>query len=163
VHEFHRQLSRGTSGESVLDAFFRARGHYIQAATRGQQQNGIDRVFLKDGKIAYVEYKTDYRAHETKRIFIETVSVDVDNTEGWVYTCAADYLIYYVPALKTIYVMPLEVLREALPEWATSYPTRSAQNQGYATHGVLVPLDVFAAEATQVFTVEPGKADSGVN
>lgn len=86
MHEFDAQLSRGTSGESILDAFFRARGHYIQAATRGQQQNGIDRVFLKDGKVAYVEYKTDYRAHETKKIFIETVSVDSENTKGWVFT-----------------------------------------------------------------------------
>lgn len=59
--------------------------------------------------------------------------------------------------------MPLKVLREALPEWSTSYPTRSAQNQGYATHGILVPLNVFATRATQIFKVEPGKLDSALS
>ncbi len=156
MHDFNDQLARGSSGESVLDAFFRARGHYIQPATRGQQQHGIDRVFLKDGKVAYVEYKTDYRAHQTRHMFIETVSIDTDDKEGWAYTSEADYIVFYVPVLKKIYVMPLEILHRVLPEWIKRYPTRSAQNAGYATHGILVPLEVFVSHATQIFDIDAG-------
>ncbi len=52
MHDFDAQLSRGEGGEDFLDAFFTARGHLIQPATRGQQSRGIDRVFVKDGKTA---------------------------------------------------------------------------------------------------------------
>lgn len=154
MHDFDAQLTRGASGEAILDRFFAARGHYIQEATRGQQQGGIDRVFLKDGKVAYVEYKTDFRAHETGHVFVETVSMDSSDKAGWAYTSAADYLVYYIPATRQIYVIPLEVLRRILPQWADAYPRASAQNETYATHGLLVPLDVFAASATQAFTLD---------
>ncbi len=152
LHDFDAQRARGESGEGVLDRFFEARGHLIQQATRGQQLNGIDRVFVRDGKVAYVEYKTDYRAHETGHVFVETISVDTDDTAGWAYTSGADFLVYYIPALKKIMVMPLETLRKLLPGWARAYPTRPAQNREYATHGILVPLAEFEAHATQVFT-----------
>ena len=55
VHDFDQQLIRGESGEAFLDGFFKTRGHYIQQATRGQQLIGVDRVFLRGGKLAYVE------------------------------------------------------------------------------------------------------------
>jgi hypothetical protein len=156
LHDFDAQRTRGETGEAILDRFFEARGHLIQPATRGQQLRGIDRVFVKDGKIAYVEYKTDYRAHETGHVFVETISVDTDDTAGWAYTSGADFLVYYIPALNRILVMPLENLRKLLPGWVEAHPTRPAQNKAYATHGVLVPLSEFEGHATQVFTIDQG-------
>jgi len=52
-----------------------------------------------------------------------------------------------------IYVIALAVLRRELPRWVQAYPLRAAQNEGYATHGVLVPLDEFERHAEAVISV----------
>ncbi len=153
VYSFDQQHEHGERGEAFLDAFFANRGHTIQPATRGQQRRGIDRVFLWDGKMARVEYKTDFLAHETGKVFVETVSVDTEGKEGWAYSSQADLLVYYVPGLRRIVVLPLVELREALPAWSEQYPTRPAQNVDYATHGVLVPIGEFERHASQIFEV----------
>jgi hypothetical protein len=153
VYSFDQQYEHGERGEAFLDAFFANRGHVIQPATRGQQRRGIDRVFLWDGKMARVEYKTDFLAHETGKVFVETVSVDTEGKEGWATSSQADLLVYYVPGLRRIVVMPLVELREALPAWSEQYPTRPAQNVDYATHGVLVPIREFERHASQIFEI----------
>ena len=149
VYDFDAQHEQGQKGEAFLDAFFAARGHRIQPATRGQQRQGIDRIFLRGGKMARVEYKTDFLAHETGHVFIETISIDTDDKAGWAYTSQADLLVYYIPGQNVIYVISLERLREHLPRWCETYPTRPAQNQQYATHGVLVPIGEFEQYTTQ--------------
>lgn len=155
IYDFDQQHEHGQRGEAFLDAFFANRGHTIQAATRGQQRQGIDRVFLWDGKMARVEYKTDFLAHETGRVFVETISVDTEGKEGWATSSQADLLVYYVPGLRRIYVISLAALRDMLPTWNECYPTRPAQNVDYATHGVLVPLNEFAHHASQIFEIHP--------
>lgn len=151
VYDFDEQHTQGEGGEAFLDSFFEARGHQVLPATRGQQRSGIDRVFLWDGKMALVEYKTDFLAHKTGKVFIETVSIDREDKPGWAFSSQADFLVYYAPGLDTIYVIPLETLREYLPEWEEKYPSRAAQNRDYATHGLLVPLETFGACASQEF------------
>lgn len=155
VYDFDDQMLRGERGEAFLDDFFASRGHYIQKATLGQQRLGIDRVFLKDDKAIQVEYKTDLIAHRSSKIFIETISRDSDGKKGWALTSHADMLVYFVPGTKTIYVVTPEALREHLPDWQEIYPTRSAQNKDYATHGILVPVEIFEQVATQVFYLPP--------
>jgi hypothetical protein len=155
VFDFDEQHMRGWKGEAFLDRFFRARGHIVQKATRGQQRQGIDRVLIFDEKLATVEYKTDFIAHKTGCVFIETVSVDSDHKAGWAFTSMADLLVYFIPGIRCLYVIPFKYLRDLLEEWKTTYPTRSAQNDGYATHGVLVPIAAFALSASQVFNVTP--------
>jgi len=150
VYDFDQQHAQGQRGEDYLDTFFEARGHTIYPATRSQQRQGIDRIFRKNGKRAAVEYKTDFVAHQTGHIFVETISVDADDKAGWAYTSQATMLVYFIPGLKTIYVTPLDRLREQLPGWCNSYPTRPAQNEDYATHGVLVPIAEFERHASQV-------------
>jgi hypothetical protein len=159
VYDFDDQLLRGERGEAFLDAFFEARGHYIQKATLGQQRLGIDRVFLKDDKVIQVEYKTDLIAHRSGRMFIETISRDTDGKQGWALTSRADMLVYFVPGTKTVYVVTPEALREYLPVWQEAYPTRSARNVDYATHGVLVPVEVFEQVVTQIFHLPPDAFD----
>src|SRR5574341_40246 len=154
VYDFDDQKLVGRRGESVLDDFFRQRGHTVLSATRGQQRVGIDRVFLRDGKMTLVEYKTDLVAHRTGKVFIETISVDTDGKPGWAYSSQADLLVYFIPHQRVIYVMPLEHLRQQLPRWCDAYPTRPAQNEEYATHGILVPMEEFEKHATQVLFLE---------
>lgn len=149
--DFYQQRSEGQAGEAFLDAFFQARGHSLRTATDDEQRQGIDRVITTPrGEIMRVEYKTDFRAGETGNAFVETVSVDTADKMGWALTAQADYLIYYLPE-RAIYVLPFRSLRWALPGWIRDYPLRTARNNGYETHGVLVPLDVLAALAVQRF------------
>lgn len=151
AYNFDEQNLQGAKGEAFLDAFFAERGHTIQPATRGQQRIGIDRVFLWEGKMARIEYKTDFLAADTGHVFVETISIDTDGKAGWAYTSQADLLVYFIPGLRRIYVIPLETLREHLPAWVEAYPSRSARNEAYSTHGLLVPIAEFARFASQVF------------
>jgi hypothetical protein len=159
VYHFDEQNLRGGKGESFLDSFFAERGHYIQKATRGQQRVGIDRVFLKDGGALQVEYKTDLLAHRTGKAFVETISSDSSGKQGWAYTSRADVIVYFIPGLSVIFVVPPARLREQLERWQQAYPTRSAPNQDYATHGILVPIEEFERQASQVFHLPPDAFD----
>lgn len=151
---FDTQKARGDAGELFLDRWF-AVEYRVRPATPEQQRRGIDRIFAhrRTGKRLSVEYKTDYRAAQTGNAFVETVSVDTAGKAGWAHSSKADYLIYYVPGDGLIYVLPLELLRRELPRWVRQYPLRAAQNEGYATHGVLVPLDEFERAAEVVINV----------
>ena len=154
TYTFDAQKARGDAGESFLDQVFAA-DYEIRPATRAEQRQGIDRIFTrrKTGQRLAVEYKTDYKAAHTGNAFVETVSVDTAGKAGWAYSSAADYLIYYSPDDGLIYVLALEVLRRELLRWVREYPHRAAPNEGYATHGVLVPLDEFERYAEAVINV----------
>jgi hypothetical protein len=153
VYEFDEQQARGRAGELFLDRWFAA-WYEIRPATREEQRRGIDRIFTRrqTGQRLAVEYKTDYKAARTGNAFVETVSVDTEGKAGWAYSSQADYLLYYIPGDDLVYVMTLEVLRRELPRWVREYPRRAARNEGYATHGVLVPLCEFEQHAEVVIS-----------
>lgn len=152
TYTFDIQKARGEAGEQFLDRWFAA-WYEIRPATRAEQRRGIDCIFTRrqTGKHLAVEYKTDYKAARTGNAFIETVSVDTLGKAGWAYSSQADY-IYYIPGDGLIYVITLEVLRRELPRWVREYPLRAAQNEGYATHGMLVPLYEFEQHAEAVIS-----------
>jgi hypothetical protein len=154
TYNFDAQKARGDAGESFLDQVF-ATDYEVHPATRQEQRQGIDRIFTHrgTGRRLAIEYKTDYKAARTGNAFVETISVDTAGKAGWAYSSEADYLIYYIPGDELIYVIALEVLRRELPRWVQAYPLRAAQNEGYATHGVLVPLDEFEAHAEAVLSI----------
>ena len=155
VHDFGESLSRGEGGEDLLDSFF-SKWYDIKPATREEQRQGIDRHFtrLDTGDHSLVEYKTDWKASETGNAFIETVSVDTADKAGWAHTSKADWLVYFLPNSKVIYIAPFGKLREALPEWLATYPVRPAINRGYNTHGVLVPLAEFEKCTVRTYRLE---------
>jgi hypothetical protein len=154
VYKFDEQQAKGRDGEQFLDHWF-ADWYEIRPATCEEQRQGIDRIFIRrqTGKRLAIEYKTDYRAAQTGNAFVETVSVDTADKAGWAYSAEADYLLYYIPGDSLVYVMTLEILRRELPRWVREYPHRAAQNKGYATHGVLVPLHEFERHAEVVLNV----------
>lgn len=153
TYNFDAQKARGDAGEAFLDCWF-ADTYNIRPATREEQRRGIDRIFRhrQTAERLAVEYKTDYKAARTGNAFVETVSVDTAGKTGWAYSSEADYLIYYVPGDELIYVLTLETVRRELPRWVQEYPPRAARNEGYATHGVLVPLDEFEKYAEAVIS-----------
>jgi hypothetical protein len=155
TYSFRQQLSRGAQGESVLDAYFADRW-IITPASPSEQRHGIDRWFVSrtnPSRRVAIEYKTDRTAGRTHNAFIETVSVDTAGKLGWAYTSAAQMLLYYVPEEAQIYIIQLVNLRRALHGWLDRYPKRYIPNEGYHTHGVLVPLTELQATARQVVSV----------
>lgn len=154
-YDFDRQLAEGEAGEAFLDAFFRGRGHTVRPVSMDGQRRGIDRdITAPDGRQMSVEYKTDRLAARTGNAFVETISVDAEQGKmGWALTSQADYLVYYVPE-HVILILPFASLRWALPGWMRDYPARAAPNDGYRTHGVLVPLDKLAEYAVQTFSLQ---------
>jgi hypothetical protein len=157
TYSFVTQKAIGETGEQALDERF-ASDYHIRPATLTEQVQGIDRVYTNrhTGDVTRVEYKTDHKAAETGNAFIETVSVDAAGKQGWAYTSQADYIFYYVPPLGRVYVVRLAVIRRELPRWEGLYSHAQARNDGYLTHGILVPLDEFSAcaEAVMKITIE---------
>lgn len=153
LYRFDQQLEQGEQGEAFLDRYF-ARWFRILPATPDEQREWIDRWFyaLRRPRSFAVEYKTDWTASRTGNAFIETVSVDTCDRAGWAYTSEADVLLYYLPGSATIYVLTLTALRYRLPFWAQLYPLREIPNDGYHTHGLLVPLTELEQSALRVLS-----------
>jgi hypothetical protein len=154
TYTFEKQLAQGEQAETRLDAFF-ARWYDIQPVCRQDQRRGIDRFFThkETGARVAVEYKTDWTASKTGNAFVETISVDTTDKPGWAFTSQADYLMYYLPGDLLIYVFKFSTIRRLLPRWQRDYPTRRIPNQGYCTHGLLVPLAEFEQHAHETISL----------
>ena len=144
AYDFKQQLAQGQQHEHQLDEVFR-KWFRIMPATRDQQRQGIDRIFyhVKDAKTYTVEYKADSLAGKTGNAFVETVSVDTANKPGWAVSSQATMLVYLVVDPETIYCIWMAKLRSKLQARMATYQERTAQNAGYKTHGLLVPLHEF--------------------
>lgn len=152
TYSFNAQLTIGQQGEKRLDQIFGRRFHIV-LATPLQQRQGIDRLFYEktaEGAPITVEYKADSWAGTTGNAFVETVSVDVTGKMGWAYTSMAKLLIYLVVNPETIYCIKMSRLRTELPKWLEQHQVKTVPNQGYRTHGILVPLSEFERIAEEV-------------
>lgn len=154
TYQFATQLQQGESYEEKIDAFFRSRfAVQISTVDRTSQRRGIDRVWYDtaDDQTWTVEYKADSLAGRTGNAFIETISVDTEERPGWAYSSQASLLVYLVVDPQCIYVISMARLRRNLARWAAVYPTRQAANNGYNTHGLLVPLHELERIAAAVY------------
>ena len=138
-YDFTTQLFRGLKGEAIIREHFSPRWEII-TTSRKFQQRGIDFIFKsrENGDSYRIEVKSDSTASQTNNAFIETYSV-FPSKRGWVYTCQADFLFYFLPLDRIIYSFRPHAIRKLLPEWQ-KYPTRNIPNKGYESKGILVPL-----------------------
>lgn len=149
MHDFGPSAVRGRAG---VDAMFR---HLVmlgwtieREASSREQWDGIDLWARNpEGGLVTIEVKNDERAHDTGRAFVETVSNDTTGRAGWVYSCAADVILYVVPGDGVVYWLDPAKLRSRVSDWLQRADRRdgrfghvSAPNQGYRTRGVAVPL-----------------------
>lgn len=140
------QWNSGSDVANFLDAFFRARGWQIEPTTPYEERKQClgDRHFRQKDTHYHVEYKSGIQTFYTGNIFLETVSVDSAGKEGWVYTCKADYILYGALLNHKILVFLPEQLRFVIDDLKLKFRevrTGKNQNNGYNTHGVIVPLD----------------------
>lgn len=142
------QYEHGKFVEAYLDGFFQERGYGIRQTTPAEERQHCfgDRYFTKNGISFYVEYKSGIQTHYTGNIFLETISVDDPTSfrEGWVYTCNADWLIYATILDGCLLVFKPSKLRMMIGELKKQFKevaTSKNQNNGYNTHGIIVPLE----------------------
>jgi len=118
----------------------------IEPATRGEERSGIDmRVVMSDTVFTF-EVKTEFRAKATGNLCFETVSYASPGARGqvgWGLKMEdTSNIIYIVPGPEDIYFFT----PQSLQEWVLSpsvYRTLrpfAAQNKGYVTLGVLMPI-----------------------
>jgi hypothetical protein len=137
---FEQQLAAGNVGERLLDEFFSAQGR-LDRATIAQQHDGIDRILTKsDGRRYAIEYKTDFRAEETDRVFIETKSDRDHNSTGGPAKSLAQLLVILLPNRQWAWLIPMAEVKHALPKWLGRYPIKQVQNRDWVTQGIAVPL-----------------------
>lgn len=141
------QFTRGKTVEKFLDEIF-GLNYEIRQTTQEQERSLCigDRIYTRQGKTLNIEYKSGIQTHYTGNIFIETISVDDPRhyKKGWVYTCKADYIIYATILDGCLLVFrpddlrnKLDFLRLKFKEVATS----NHQNDGYDTHGLIIPVE----------------------
>lgn len=146
MHKFEDSRKREEEHNKDLDGFY-SEWFEISPVTLKAQKAGIDRTWTqRKTKYRYsVEYKADEKATYTGNVFIETISVDDGKREtpGWGYTSCAQLLVYYLPNEGVAYRTSMLNVKFHIDDWAGLYPIRSAQNDGYLTWGVCVPIDEF--------------------
>lgn len=159
---FHQQNKVGQKGEAILDNFLKSLGFTLRLATRREQRSGIDRIMMYPGgtgddAVSFsLEYKTDEKAHKTGNAFLETISVErAGEAEilGWLWSCQADRILYYVVGWDAVYQCHPRVLRYYSEEWLEKYPLRRVKNKDYYTTGLLVPLKVIKEVAEVVYII----------
>lgn len=157
MHGFDEKRAIEDRWSAVLDGWLLESGHATRRATRAEEWEGADRVTLggPDGAGIRIEYKCDERAGLTGNLFIETVSNDRTGRPGWAHSCRSDFLLYLVVP-STVLVFRPSCIRAALDGWALRYPTRAADNGGYRTLGVYVPIHEAAERCEYVAHLDLG-------
>jgi len=153
IHNFQEQLRWGEeqSCEGFWDAVYRKAfptmlNHMQCLGSSDNQRMGIDRVIqLSNGKTLYIEEKK--RRGVYPDILLEYVSVDRTGAPGWIEKdLIVDYLAYAFIPNKRCYLYSYPLLRRAWinykDSWLKTYRTIKAQNEGYATLSVAIPIDV---------------------
>ena len=152
-YNIHKQLPAAMRHENDLDKFFEAKNIIVKKVNMNTQRNGIDRLWTyPNGLRVSVEYKADSKAAQTNNVFIETVSVDKDNKLGWAYTSLSQYLVYYIPPRKEIYMVWTGWLKLMVEKWKKEYkelPIKNVDENGrhsYFTYGMAIPINRFREE-----------------
>ena len=110
------------------------------------QRLGIDRlIYLKSGKVLFIDEKK--RRVVRDDILLEYLSNDSTNAPGWMEKdLQIDYLAYAFMPIKRCYLFPWQMLRRVWlkyrEEWEKEFSIPPAQNKGYRTHSVAIPINL---------------------
>jgi hypothetical protein len=110
------------------------------------QRLGIDRVILlASGKLLKIDEKKRRKVYTD--FCLEYISVDTTNAAGWIEKdLPIDYLAYAFMPSKKCYLLAWDMLRRAWlhfkNEWFDKYNIIEAQNKGYKTLSLGVPIPI---------------------
>lgn len=115
------------------------------------QRAGIDRRILL-GDASYVDIDEKVREKDYGDILLEVWSDFGRRKPGWITKpLAIDYLAYAIKPAATVYLLPFRLLqttytkneaawRDAVREGRRGYQVRDAQNRGYVTRNLALPI-----------------------
>lgn len=151
VHDFEEELewSARASCEPFWDAVYRKAfpnlvSHMPCPGDTVSQRQGIDRVvLLASGRLLRIDEKK--RRKDYDDFLLEFVSVDTTGAPGWIEKdLPIDYLAYAFMPSRRCFLLPWDLLRRAWQrygnDWKGRYCHRYAQNNGYRTVSVAVPI-----------------------
>ena len=153
VHGFRERLqwSEDASDEPFWDAIYEKAfpnmvWHQACTGNTEGQHRGVDRlVYFANDKVLRIDEKKRQAVYDD--ILLEYLSVDTTGAPGWIEKdLAIDYLAYAFMPTQRVYLFDWPMLRRAWQHygegWKAEYPHIEAQNNGYKTHGVAVPIPV---------------------
>lgn len=126
------------------------------------QRAGIDRqVYLTDGTVLKIDEKV--RSKEYPDILLEKWSDRDRRVPGWIQKdLSCDYIAYAFVGSKRCYLLPFLLLQRAWrihgEQWRSNFGVVPAQNVGYVTESVPVPINVLIAAIAGAMTVVCGVA-----
>jgi len=151
IHDFKSDLefSEEASAEPFWEAIYKKAfpnmvNHMLCSSNVTSQHMGIDRIILlSSGKILCIDEKK--RRQVWSDILLEYVSNDRTQAPGWIEKdLHIDYLAYAFMPTKCVYLFPWLMLRRAWlifkKSWLGQYKHIAAQNVGYRTWNVAVPI-----------------------
>lgn len=171
LHDFRASLAMSEAHADAdwwLDLYRRAFPSMTSSVSVRQdgwaQRGGIDRVItLASGRVYTVDEKV--RAHDWPDILLEQWSDEDRRAPGWVQKpLACDFIAYAFAPSRKCYLLPVAPLQRAWRlfgrQWLAAYGQRRAQNVGYTSVNVPVPIEaLLAAMAAAMVLKSPGPAD----
>ena len=165
LNDFRADLrfSIEASDEPFWDAVYRKAfpnmlSHMATVGKSQAQLLGIDRVIiLASGKTLYIDEKK--RREVYTDVLLEFISVDTSGAPGWIEKdLQIDYLAYAFMPSKRVYLFPWEMLRRAWRQWGDKWKREhqivKAQNNGYKTHSVAVPIEKLRAAVSTACIIQ---------
>ncbi len=125
------------------------------------QRGGIDRILTLDsGRTISVDEKVRYKVYPD--ILLERWSDPITRTPGWVQKpLACDYIAYAFVPTQTCYLLPTLTLQRAWRihgrKWVLQYKEVRAENEGYYTASVPVPIDVLMTALGEAMCIHWGE------
>ncbi len=119
---------------------------------------GIDRVIQLDtGKTLYIDEKKRESVYDD--ILLEFISNDVTGSPGWMEKkLLIDYIAYAFMPLKHCYILDWNLLKRAWKHckesWKNKYKIIYAQNEGYKTISVAVPIEELLKNINRAMIIE---------
>lgn len=172
THDFNERLSMSerASDEPFWDSIYRSAfpdliNHMTTTGNTQSQRLGIDRILhLSSGRTLYIDEKK--RESVYSDILLEYLSVDTTGAPGWIEKpLHIDYLAYAFMPTRCAYLFPWHVLQRAWrvnkQRWMSAYKPVVAQNNGYRTHSLPIPIAVLQNAVKDAFLVQlpPAKTD----
>lgn len=174
LHHFQESLAYGNNPaheqfwEDVYRIFFP--NFNTMSKTIGcldAQRHGVDRIVVLDnGQVRRIDEKK--RMKTWPDLLLETVSNDRSGAPGWINKDQhLDFLAYAFMDTETVWFFQWDSLRRAWRDygvdWEQRYPRKVAQNQGYQTISIAIPIAVVRSVAGNAFRVRRGNLLGGVS
>jgi hypothetical protein len=152
IYNFHDQLHKGVSGEQRLNLYF---SKWFDIKPPAHRNGQTDRIFVSkiEKRRFHIQYKCDEHTKKTGNVFLETVSVDYNNTPGWLYTYDDELKLIYYAVPKIIYFADMGVIKSHYIPIVNQYREVPVLNEEYITRGILVPIGDFGDHCFDIRTI----------